>query len=93
MVISYGVVRKQTGENMKTIRITEKEFNAIQPHIVPAKTFDFKNNPDGVLMEIQSFDGTMNWLRSIIRKLPWSVGQDVVSILDKVFWFSNLEGK
>lgn len=76
---------------MKTIKITEKEFNAIQPHTGQAslKVFALWNSFDGVLMEIESIDGTMEWLRNVIKELPFSVAKDVISVLDKVFFISN----
>ena len=80
---------------MKTIKITEKEFNAIQPHTGLASLNCFKLwlHDDGVqvMMEIKNIKTTLEWLRGLIRKMPWSVGQDVVSALDKVFFISNLE--
>tara|TARA_R100001594_G_scaffold127694_1_gene165495 strand:- start:52 stop:387 length:336 start_codon:yes stop_codon:yes gene_type:complete len=76
---------------MKSIEITYKEFNAIQPHIVPSDTFDLNIKTNCILMEIHNFNRTMEWLRDIIKELPFSVGKDVISVLDKVFWFSILK--
>tara|TARA_R110002020_G_scaffold45349_3_gene129792 strand:+ start:90 stop:335 length:246 start_codon:yes stop_codon:yes gene_type:complete len=78
-------------KQMKTIKITEKEFNSIQPHTGQAslKVFALFNSPEGVLMELEDVNGTMNWLISVIRELPHSVSKDVISVLDKVFFISN----
>ena len=76
---------------MKTIKITEKEFNSIQSHTGQAslKAFALFTGVEGLTMEIKDIDGTMNWLRDIIRELPFSVSKDVISVLDKVFFISN----
>ena len=76
---------------MKKIKITEKEFNSIQPHTgqVSLKVFQLFTGTEGLTMQIKNIDGTMNWLRDIIRELPFSVSKDVISVLDKVFFISN----
>ena len=47
---------------MKTIKITEQEFNSIQPHTGQAslKVFALFTGVEGLTMEIKSIDGTMN---------------------------------
>ena len=76
---------------MKTIKITEQEFNSIQPHTGQAslKVFALFTSVEGLTMEIKSIDGTINWLRDIIKELPFSISKDIISVLDKVFFISN----
>tara|TARA_R110002020_G_scaffold135989_1_gene303556 strand:+ start:136 stop:408 length:273 start_codon:yes stop_codon:yes gene_type:complete len=87
---------------MKSIEITNKEFNAIQLHIIPADTFDLKIKNNCILMEVHNFNRTMEWLEDTIKKLPFSVGKNIQSVLDKVSvlkkkriktWVSNFQEK
>ena len=78
---------------MKTIKITTKEFNAIQPHtgLRSLKCFKLWLHDDGiqVMMEIKNIETTLEWLRDLIREMPWSVGKDVITLADKVFFLLN----
>ena len=76
----------------KKINITNKEFNSIHKHTNKKSLKCFKlflTNDNQVIMEIISIDNTLNWLRVLIKKLPFNVSKDVITISDKVFFINN----
>ena len=74
------------------INITNKEFNSIHKHTNKNSLKCFKllvTQDNKIIMEVISINNTLNWLRSLIKKLPFNLSKDVITILDKVFFIKN----